>query len=40
VRWVEGAGFDELRDELGLADAEESRKLVRAAVAALRRHFA
>ena len=38
--WLEGASFEEMRDALGLADAAEAKRLVRAAVAVLRREFA
>lgn len=38
-RWVEGAGGDEIARDIGLPDAEAAQKLVRAAVASLRRHF-
>jgi hypothetical protein len=38
-RWMDGASFDELAGELGLASAREADKLVRAALARLRRHF-
>ncbi len=40
TRWLDGASFEELAEELGLDDADEPRRLVRAAVAVLRRHFA
>lgn len=36
--WLEGASFEEMAGELSLADAAAARKLVRAAVASLRRH--
>ena len=38
-RWMDGASFDELASELGLASARDADKLVRAALARLRRHF-
>lgn len=38
--WMHGASFDEIAGELGLGDASAAQKLVRAAQAALRRHFA
>ncbi len=38
--WVQGAEPDDIEEELGLRDHDAGRKLVRAAVAALRRHFA
>jgi hypothetical protein len=38
-RWMDGASFDELAGELGLANPREADKLVRAALARLRRHF-
>jgi len=38
--WIEGSGFDEIAGELGLGGAEAAAKLVRAAVAVLRRQFA
>jgi DNA-directed RNA polymerase specialized sigma24 family protein len=37
--WLEGASFDDMAREHGTT-ADEARKLVRAAVATLRRHFA
>jgi hypothetical protein len=40
TRWIEGATFEEIEDELGLAELDAGRKLVRTAVAVLRRHFA
>jgi RNA polymerase sigma factor (sigma-70 family) len=36
--WLEGADFEEMAEELALT-AEEARKLMRSAVATLRRHF-
>jgi hypothetical protein len=39
-RWLDGASFDELAAELGLATPRDADKLVRAALARLRRHFA
>jgi DNA-directed RNA polymerase specialized sigma24 family protein len=39
VLWVEGASSEEIAAELGLADEEAAAKLVRAAVAVLRRAF-
>ena len=38
-RWMDGAGFAELACELGLAGPRDADKLVRAALARLRRHF-
>jgi DNA-directed RNA polymerase specialized sigma24 family protein len=38
--WIEGSGFDEIAAELGHADAEATRKQLRAAIAVLRRKFA
>jgi hypothetical protein len=38
--WLEGTDFDEMSAQLGLADPGEGRRLLRAAVAALRRAFA
>jgi hypothetical protein len=38
-RWIEGATFAELADELGLATPRGADKLVRAALARLRRRF-
>jgi hypothetical protein len=38
-RWMDGASFAELADELGLAAPRDADKLVRAALARLRRHF-
>jgi hypothetical protein len=38
-RWMDGASHDELARELGLASPREADKLVRAALARLRRHF-
>lgn len=38
-RWIDGASFDELAGELGLANPRDADKLVRAALARLRRHF-
>lgn len=38
-RWIEGASFAELADELGLAAPRDADKLVRAALARLRRRF-
>lgn len=38
-RWMDGAGFAELAAELGLAGPRDADKLVRAALARLRRHF-
>jgi hypothetical protein len=39
-RWMEGASFDDLAAELHLATPRDADKLVRAALARLRRHFA
>jgi hypothetical protein len=38
--WIDGATFAEIEEELGLDEPDGGRKLVRAAVAVLRRHFA
>lgn len=38
-RWMDGASHDELARDLGLASPREADKLVRAALARLRRHF-
>lgn len=38
-RWMDGASFEELARELGLASPRDADKLVRAALARLRRHF-
>jgi len=38
-RWMDGASHDELARELGLATPRDADKLVRAALARLRRHF-
>jgi hypothetical protein len=38
-RWMDGTGFAELTVELGLAGPRDADKLVRAALARLRRHF-
>ena len=38
-RWIDGASFDELAAELRLASPRDADKLVRAALARLRRHF-
>jgi len=40
TRWVGGATFEEIEDELGLTEPDAGRKLVRAAIAVLRRRFA
>jgi DNA-directed RNA polymerase specialized sigma24 family protein len=40
LRWIDGATFAEIEEELGLEDPGGGRKLVRAAIAVLRRHFA
>jgi hypothetical protein len=37
--WLMGAGFEEIGEDLGLAGPEEAKKLLRAAVASLRRRF-
>ncbi len=37
--WVQGASYAAIASSRGLADAAEAKKLVRAAVAVLRRHF-
>jgi hypothetical protein len=38
-RWMEGATFDELATELDLAAPRDAEKVVRAALAKMRRHF-
>jgi hypothetical protein len=38
-QWVGGASFEEIQADLGLTDAVEARKKVRAACETLRRHF-
>jgi DNA-directed RNA polymerase specialized sigma24 family protein len=38
-RWLEGASLEEIASELGLPTARDGDKLVRAALAKLRRHF-
>ena len=38
-RWMDGASHDEIARELGLASPRDADKLVRAALARLRRHF-
>ncbi|MEZ4314325.1 MAG: hypothetical protein R3F14_40405 [Polyangiaceae bacterium] len=38
--WLDGATFEEIASEGAGTDAEEARKLVRAAVGTIRRHFA
>ena len=38
-RWMDGASHDELAREMGLASPRDADKLVRAALARLRRHF-
>jgi hypothetical protein len=38
-RWMDGASHDEIASELGLAGSRDADKLVRAALARLRRHF-
>jgi hypothetical protein len=38
-RWMDGASHDEIAHEMGLANPREADKLVRAALARLRRHF-
>jgi DNA-directed RNA polymerase specialized sigma24 family protein len=38
TQWVEGATYEEIRDDLGIGDVDEARRLVRAAVAVIRRH--
>jgi hypothetical protein len=40
MMWMEGAEVDEIGEEMCAGDAEAARKLMRAAVAVLRRHFA
>lgn len=37
--WLDGAGFDEIAADAHLIDGEEARRLVRAAIGTLRRHF-
>jgi hypothetical protein len=39
TRWLDGGSFEDIEDECGLSP-NEARKLVRAAVAVLRRRFA
>lgn len=39
-RWMDGASFEELASELGLSSPRDADKLVRAALARLRRQFA
>lgn len=39
-RWIEGCDFDDIARELGLDSTDDAKKLVRAAVATLRREFA
>jgi hypothetical protein len=39
VLWTDGAGYDEIQGELGLEGVDQARRLVRAAVAVLRRQF-
>lgn len=38
-RWIDGASFEEVAAELGLATPRDADKLVRAGLAKLRRHF-
>jgi DNA-directed RNA polymerase specialized sigma24 family protein len=38
-RWIDGGSFDEIAAELGVATPRDADKLVRAALAKLRRHF-
>lgn len=38
--WITGESFDELRERTGVSTEEEATRLVRAALATLRRHFA
>jgi hypothetical protein len=38
--WIDGATFSEIEEELGVEEPDGARKLVRAGIAALRRHFA
>ncbi len=38
--WLDGADFDEIGERMELAGADAARKLMRAAIATLRRHFA
>jgi DNA-directed RNA polymerase specialized sigma24 family protein len=40
VLWIEGASFDDIDAELGLGGADAATRVVRAAVAVLRREFA
>lgn len=40
TRWMDGADLGEIAAELALPDPDEARKLVRSAVAVLRREFA
>jgi hypothetical protein len=38
-RWMDGASFDEISGELELASPRDADKLVRSALARMRRHF-
>lgn len=38
--WIDGASFAEIEEQLGVREVDGGRKLVRAAIAVLRRHFA
>lgn len=38
--WIQGAAYDEVADQLSFSEPETARRLVRAAVATLRREFA
>ena len=39
AKWLDGADFAEMRAELALASEDDARRLLRAAIAALRRYF-
>jgi DNA-directed RNA polymerase specialized sigma24 family protein len=40
MQWIHGSTFAEIEEELGVEEPDGGRKLVRAAIAQLRRHFA
>jgi hypothetical protein len=40
MAWIDGASFAEIEEQLGVREPDGRRKLVRAAIAVLRRHFA
>lgn len=40
VAWIDGASFAEIEEQLGVREPDGGQKLVRAAIAVLRRHFA